>query len=486
MDMCIKPVIAVDFGTSNTYVAKCPGDQPTPEGIDFGDGRDGLATAILYRTKKEPIIGYKALEEFGDAEEERLTYTIRTQFKPDITHSPEARKNSHDFLVHLLKHSRNTIQPIDSQVIFGVPSEASVEYRNTLKDLAFKAGFGEIKVIDEPKGAIYFHVQRKDITPIEATQGALVVDFGGGTCDFALVVKGEVKHSWGDMHLGGRLFDDVFYQWFLEQCPDALEEMHEEQAEFFTLWYTCREVKEKFSQKMAINRTEKFRKKIGDFGRITDVTWNKFIERIKIYNPSTTFIEYLKNANPGALERFSQHNNVNILDWFRQSLRTGLQHEQVSQQQIACVVLTGGSSSWPFVEDLVQEELTSIGITSRLVRSARPYATISQGLAIIPALQLEYNAIREQLRTEMPNFIEEKIIPLIERRILEAAGRIAASITAELFDQRIKPILVNFQQNGGAASELKLSITQQSEAFRPQIKIVVEKEIGKVFYCITI
>ena len=46
--MDVKPVIAVDFGTSNTYITKCPGDKSAPVGIDFGGGRDGLATAILY------------------------------------------------------------------------------------------------------------------------------------------------------------------------------------------------------------------------------------------------------------------------------------------------------------------------------------------------------------------------------------------------------------------------------------------------------
>ncbi len=118
---------------------------------------------------------------------------------------------------------------------------------------AREAGFGEVRTVDEPKGAIYFRLQRKDVTPTEALKGALVVYFGGGTCDFALLVRGEVVHSWGDMHLGGRLFDDLFYQWFIEQNLGAMAAMSRERAEFFVLAVRCWEAKEKFSLAMALD-----------------------------------------------------------------------------------------------------------------------------------------------------------------------------------------------------------------------------------------
>jgi len=481
--MDIKPVIAVDFGTSNTYIAKCLGDKSVPVGIDFGGGRDGLATAILYREGKEPIIGDKALEEFGEAEEERQAYTIRTQFKPDIVQSSEAREYSCDFLANVLKYAAAqniVLQPSSSQVIFGVPSGATSEYREILRSMASASGFGDIQVIDEPKGAIYFHVERKDITQAEATQGALVVDFGGGTCDFALVVKGEIKHSWGDMHLGGRLFDDVFYQWFIEQCPNAVDDMKADRAEFYVLWSKCREVKEKFSQAMAQNRTTKFKKKLLEYGRIDNVTWNEFLERIREYRPSSIFAHYLQAANPKALDKFSGNGSVDLITWFRQSLRTGLQDELVRHHQVACVVLAGGSSSWPFVEEIVKEEMASMKVSPRFVRSDRPYATISQGLSIIPSLQRSFATVQAMLRSEMPSFIKDEINPRVERRMEEAAERIADSVTVSLFDQRIRPLLADFRQNGGSVSSLKQGIARQAEAFKPQIESTVEREVGRV------
>jgi len=481
--MQAKAVLAVDFGTSNTYISKCLGDQSNPVGIDFGVGRDGLATAILYRQDKDAIVGDMALEEFGDATEaERQFYTIRTQFKPDIAHSEDARGYARDFLADLLRDTSRqhiALQPQSRQVIFGVPSEADQTYRDTLKDIAKQAGYGDIQVVDEPKGAIYFHVQRKDITPVEAMQGALVVDFGGGTCDFALVVRGEVKHSWGDMHLGGRLFDDVFYQWLIEQHPESVDDMKAEQAEFFVLWFLCRQAKEKFSQAMALDRSATFRKAMGEFGRISGITWETFLQHVRAYRPSETFERYMQEVNPHALEKFSDNKRVDVLAWFRDSLRQGLQHESIREHAVSCIILTGGSSSWPFVADIVTEEMAAMGNNPRMIRSDKPYATISEGLSIIPSLQRHFSAVKETLRQDTPNFIADKIHPLIERRMAEVSERIADEIAVTLFDHCIRPILLNFREKGGAAASLKKRIAEQGVLFEPQIKAIVEREVGR-------
>ena len=218
-------ILAIDFGTTNTYFSKCPADQISPVGIDFGTGRDGLPTAILYRGQREPLVGEPALHEYGEsAPEERRDYQLRTQFKPDITESQEAGKAATDFLrvvVDQAKRQHIALDPMKHNVIFGVPSESEFQFRTRLTQIARTAGYGDVKLVDEPKGALLHHLWHKDFSPEEAQRGILVVDFGGGTCDFALLQSLQVGHSWGDMELGGRLFDDLFFQWFLEENPGA-------------------------------------------------------------------------------------------------------------------------------------------------------------------------------------------------------------------------------------------------------------------------
>ena len=118
----------------------------------------------------------------------------------------------------------------------------------------------------EPEGALWFHLNRKDIGLDQASDGALVIDFGGGTCDFAYMCRSKVQHAWGDMQFGGRLFDDLFFRWFLDKNPDVLARLCANNDEYFVHWYLCREAKEHFSKTMDQNRYRAANKKIGDYG----------------------------------------------------------------------------------------------------------------------------------------------------------------------------------------------------------------------------
>jgi hypothetical protein len=42
-------VLAIDFGTSNSYFSLCHADQLFPSGINLRSDRAGMHTAILYR-----------------------------------------------------------------------------------------------------------------------------------------------------------------------------------------------------------------------------------------------------------------------------------------------------------------------------------------------------------------------------------------------------------------------------------------------------
>ena len=82
-----KPsILAIDFGTTNSYFCKCPADQISPVGVDFGSGRDGIPTAILYRQDKEPLVGNPALHEYGASSNEAPErYPRCTPLMPTLT-----------------------------------------------------------------------------------------------------------------------------------------------------------------------------------------------------------------------------------------------------------------------------------------------------------------------------------------------------------------------------------------------------------------
>ncbi len=139
-------MLAADFGTTKTYFSKCPGDDPSPVSIDFGDGRDGIPSAILYREGKEPLVGQTALDTYGEASpEERRTLRLRTNFKADLVRSEAARAAAADFLAAVLAGARKQhldLEPDRRQVLFGVPSEADDSFRSALRETARRGGFG--------------------------------------------------------------------------------------------------------------------------------------------------------------------------------------------------------------------------------------------------------------------------------------------------------------------------------------------------------
>lgn len=89
-------------------------------------------------------------------------------------------------------------------------------------------------------------------------------------------------------------------------------------------------------------------------------------------------------------------------------------------------------------------------------------------------------ATQTALQAELPDFIETRIAPLIERRLDESALHIAERVAVGLFDERIEPILRDFRETGGSVAALKARIADQAAAFRPEIEAIVPGEIGKV------
>ena len=470
-------VIAVDFGTTNSYFCKCPSRQLSPVGVDFGGGRDGIPTAILYRQSRPALIGNWALHEYGEATaEEKQSYQLVAQFKPDLAVSEQARTHAVDFLRAIVTKARNqhiALAPAESQVIFGVPSEADEAYKQTLQQVALQAGYGDVRVVDEPKGALLYHLWHKDFSPSEAREGVLVIDFGGGTCDFAFMRDLEVRHSWGDMALGGRLFDDLFYQWFAEQNPDCLAEIERASDFYYVYAYLCREAKEFFSLTMARDRRESVNKSIGRYGSLRGMTWTGFVERARHYHPSGALLKHLEDLGVSAAGLGVSDGERDLLDWFKRSLEEGLQSQTGRDSGIGRVILAGGSSQWPFVADIVTE---CLGVDpGKLMRSDRPYAAISEGLAILPALQETFGTLRANLRRDVPRFCEEQIKPMLRQVTDTYAAEIAADVTYELFDQRIRPQLEAFRVEGGSVSDLKQRTSAEVEAFETQLRAIVEK-----------
>ena len=528
-----REVLAVDFGTVNTYITKCSAFECLPRGIHFSSNRTGLSTAVLEREGKKPLVGDVAVEEYADATDaERKKYKFYSQFKPEILTSEKARELAQTYLSTVIENARANrieLEPLEMQVILGVPCEkesentlvtgensmvagenslvadSSVAGENTLfsevlTDVAEKAGFGKVRLVEEPVGALLYHVAMGAISAVDAQKGILVVDFGGGTCDFAAMDGGRIVRAWGDTALGGRLFDDLFFQWFLDENPKMLEALRKDGREIFTLLEDCKEIKEKFSEIISLERDASLRKTISNYGHLDNLNVKNFEKRARNYKKSETLKKYFKDLGTdlectGGREdaksseitktRAGADDKIDLLGWFERALVEGFEQGNIGDavshhpafEDIQYVILAGGSSLWYFVADIIKKYIPS----AKIIRSDRPYATISEGLSLIPALKKKNKAVQEVLKKELPDFLDgasssagtlssvglkKKMEALIEKYL----ERIVNVVIAELFEKEVVPLIIEFREKGGKIEELKQNIqemfTEQEDKIR--------------------
>jgi len=474
----ISKVLAVDFGTSTSHFSFCPGDELLPSSLVFDPNVLGMESAVLFRKDRETLVGRMALDTWGDAfEAEQKEYDLRMHFKPDIAHSSEAWRAGVAFLQGVRREAEHMYASLDQagRVFFGVPSEAGEDWREALRTLAREGGFGEVELVDEPVGALLYHLSQKDLKPSESLEGTLVVDFGGGTCDFAWMERLEVKASWGDMLLGGRLLDDLFYQMLCEENPGLEERLEQEGAAYYVHWYECRRMKENFSLAMSRNLEESWSGRAGNYGALRNLSWESFRERASGYLPTPSFGEHLLRVEGQHLGE----KPLDLLEWFRSSLREGLEQYELQGSPMGRVILSGGSSSWPFVVQILQEELDLP--REKILRSGRPGAVIAEGISLLPALRHRYSTLRQSLEEDLPRFVREDIGGAVDQLLFGGAQEVARHCEVRLFQGSLRGVVEHFRQEGGTLKRFREDLERCVEEEEPQIAVILEKEMRRIF-----
>ncbi len=489
-------VIAMDLGTSNTCIASCHaqaaengGIQPVkvvkPERWHNPALGGAIPTLVLYNDGEPFLIGAAAEYEFGEASEaERAGYSLRSQFKPDIAVQAEARECMLDFL-RLLREGLE----FGEHLLVGIPSQAENHYQQVLRQCLQSTGWEHAQFLREPVGALLHYIASGALPPSVAAKGVITVDFGGGTCDFAYLRRADVLSRHGDMLYGGRLFDDLFYQILLEYNPGLEKRLHKEGNDYYVHWVACRRAKEEFSAAMQVNRSKALtvrvrwsyfdgKKSVESSAYIENFTWEAFLERAGKYVASTTFLQSLQEHGLRAgLSRHGQGllqgKQVDLVSWFEELFYeacNSLRHSAAQVQESSAeqgdkkidfaspfankplILLTGGSSAWPFVTDVVQSVL---GADIKILMGDEPYADIAKGLAQYNMLAMHLREGRKALQEELPSFMQERILRRAITRILENGSEILMQDMGEfLRDVVLLPEFRRYREHGGSLLQL--------------------------------
>ncbi len=235
-------VVGIDLGTTNSVVAVMEGGKPvvianaegmrtTPSVVGFSkDGERVVGQMARRQTVLNPQNTFFAVKRFIgrkyselSPESKRIPYTIRKDEVGNIKIvCPRLNKEyaPEEISAMILKKlaedaSKYLGEPVTGAVIT-VPAYFNDSQRQATRDAGRIAGLEVLRILNEPTAAsLAYGLERTD------NQTILVFDLGGGTFDVSILDVGdgvfEVKATSGDTQLGGNDFDKRIVDWLAEQ-----------------------------------------------------------------------------------------------------------------------------------------------------------------------------------------------------------------------------------------------------------------------------
>ncbi len=234
-------IIGIDLGTTNSCVAVMEGNQPTviinnegqrttPSVVAFTEGGERKVGSPAKRqaitNPKNTVFSIKRFmgETYDQVtkEVERVPYSVVRGDNNTPRVDIEGRQYSpQEISAMILQKMKKTAedylrQPVTEAVIT-VPAYFSDSQRQATKDAGKIAGLDVKRIINEPTAAaLAYGLDKKN-----QNMKVAVFDLGGGTFDISIMELGdgvfEVKSTNGDTHLGGDDFDQKVIDWLAQE-----------------------------------------------------------------------------------------------------------------------------------------------------------------------------------------------------------------------------------------------------------------------------
>ena len=237
----MSKIIGIDLGTTNSCVSVMEGNEPvvipnaegkrtTPSVIAFVEGgeikvgdpakRQAVTnpTKTVYSIKR--FMGNKYSESKNEAE--RVPYTVvkgdNDTPRVDIDGRLYTPQELSAMILQKMKKTAEDYLGTDvSEAVITVPAYFNDSQRQATKEAGEIAGLKVRRIINEPTAAALAYGMDKKGTD----QKIVVFDFGGGTHDVSILELGdgvfEVLSTDGDTHLGGDDVDEKIINWLADE-----------------------------------------------------------------------------------------------------------------------------------------------------------------------------------------------------------------------------------------------------------------------------
>ncbi len=321
-----------------------------------------------------------------------------------------------------------------------------------------------------------------DIDDVE--RKCVIVDFGGGTCDYTTVESMYVLQNGGDMLYGGRLFDDLFFQVFMRHDKDFAALVPTSPYEWYVHWIECKTQKEQFSNHLGSLAPDEAPDEKGmslhavwyaDSGQRHDsfveaYTRDDFVRDAENYAASTQMLRILKDyVHKGGLSRHAEDllegRQVGLISWL------GAVLDNIgNRRDVARVVLTGGSSRWPFASEIVRRLFPQASIA----HSRRSYEDIAYGLALFPVLASSRERVNALLNDKIAAFAQ-KAVNTAKKLMQKQAGEIVSLCSQRIATRDIMPALEAAQTQGMTVEQLEQTFSKNISQDQELVKIAEDK-----------
>ena len=212
----MSKVIGIDLGTTNSVVAVMEGGEPTV--ISTQEGGRLTPSVVGFSKSGERLVGQLAKRQ-AISNPDRTISSIKRHMGTDYKVTIDDKKYSPEeisamILQKLKEDAEKYLGEKVTQAVITVPAYFSDSQRQATKDAGKIAGLEVLRIINEPTAAaLAYGIDKTNDHTV------LVYDLGGGTFDVSILEMGdgvfEVKATNGDTHLGGDDFDERIMNWMI-------------------------------------------------------------------------------------------------------------------------------------------------------------------------------------------------------------------------------------------------------------------------------
>jgi molecular chaperone DnaK len=210
--------VGIDLGTTNSVVATLDGSDP--QVIANAEGQRTTPSVVAFAKNGDVLVGEQAKRQ-AITNPDRTVRSVKRHMGEDWSIDVDgktytAQEISARILMKLKRDAETFLGETITEAVITVPAYFGDAQRQATKEAGQIAGLEVLRIVNEPTAAsLAYGMDKSDDHLI------LVFDLGGGTFDVSVLEIGEgvfeVKSTSGDTHLGGDDWDQRVMDWLVKE-----------------------------------------------------------------------------------------------------------------------------------------------------------------------------------------------------------------------------------------------------------------------------